>query len=127
MDAMQSLHTAAIEPVDALTSTDRLTPQRSSARGPQASPDSSRQEMIEAAKAFESILLTQCLNEMKNSIGQWGSEKDGAAEQIDGIFWSHLGQEMGCQGGIGLWKQLTQDLETTTSPSTESEELKQTL
>lgn len=126
MEAIQSLYASTIEPVDSLTSPERLT-QRSSSGSTTTSSESSQQDMIEVAKDFESILLTQCLNEMKNTIGQWGSEKDGAGEQIDGIFWSHLGQEMGSQGGIGLWKQLAQDFEMTTSPSTESEELKQTL
>jgi Rod binding domain-containing protein len=61
---------------------------------------------IKAAKEFESILLSRLLNEMKETIGDWGMEKDNSTPQIQGIFWSHLAEELGDQGGIGLWRQM---------------------
>lgn len=62
--------------------------------------------MVEAAKEFESVILTRLLDEMKNTIGDWGLEKDSATKQIEGIFWNHLAQDLGDQGGMGLWRQM---------------------
>lgn len=58
------------------------------------------------AKDFESLLTTELLDEMKNSIGSWGFEKDGASEQLNGLFWMYLGRDIGQNGGIGLWKDI---------------------
>lgn len=58
------------------------------------------------AKDFESLLTTELLNEMKNSIGNWGFETDGASEQLNGLFWMYLGRDIGQKGGLGLWKDI---------------------
>jgi Rod binding domain-containing protein len=60
----------------------------------------------QAAKDFESILLGQLLDEMKNTIGHLGFDEDGASEQIQGIFWLYLARDMANNGGIGLWKDI---------------------
>jgi len=60
----------------------------------------------QAAKDFESILLGQLLDEMKNTIGHPGFDEDGAGEQIQGIFWLYLARDMANNGGIGLWKDI---------------------
>jgi len=58
------------------------------------------------AKDFESLLINKLLDEMKNSIGDWGFERDGASKQIQGIFWMYLAQDISDNGGIGLWKDI---------------------
>ena len=58
------------------------------------------------AKDFESILLSELLDEMKNTIGDWGFEKDGASQQIEGIFWLYLARDIANNGGFGLWKDI---------------------
>ncbi len=63
------------------------------------------------AKDFESVLLSKVLDEMKNTIGDWNSEEeDGAAEQVKGIFWMYLGNDISNNGGFGLWKDIYKSL-----------------
>jgi Rod binding domain-containing protein len=73
-----------------------------------ASPQQKRQ--VRLAKDFESILMTRMVEEMKNTVGQWGGdeEEDGASQQMQGIFWMHMAQHIGENGGIGLWKQIAE-------------------
>jgi len=70
----------------------------------------SEEKKKQAAKDFESVLLTKLLDEMKNSIVDWDSEKDGASEQIHGIFWLYLARDIANNGGLGLWKDIYQSL-----------------
>jgi len=74
------------------------------------------------AKDFESVLLNKMLDQMKNSIGNWGFEKDGTSEQVQGIFWMFLSRDMANNGGIGLWKDIYQYLNNaeTANPAEES-------
>ncbi len=70
----------------------------------------SEEEKQQVAKDFESVLLTRLLDEMKNSIGDWGFDKDGPSKQIQGIFWLYLARDIANNGGIGLWKDIYQFL-----------------
>ncbi|MGD2094928.1 MAG: hypothetical protein PVH77_07985 [Phycisphaerales bacterium] len=67
----------------------------------------------QVAKDFESVLLNKILDQMKNSIGDWGFEKDAASQQIQGIFWLYLGRDIASNGGFGLWKDIYQFLTKT--------------
>ena len=69
-----------------------------------------KQKKEQAAKDFESVLLGKLLDEMKNSIGDWGFEEDGASKQIEGIFWLYLARHLANNGGLGLWKDIYQTL-----------------
>jgi Rod binding domain-containing protein len=60
----------------------------------------------QVAKDFESVLLNKLLDEMKNTIGDWGFDKDGASKQIQGIFWLYLARDIANNGGFGLWKDI---------------------
>jgi Rod binding domain-containing protein len=71
------------------------------------------QKKEQIAKDFESILLSKLLDEMKNSIGDWGFEESAASEQIQGIFWLYLGRHLANNGGLGMWKDIH---ETLTNP-----------
>ncbi len=62
------------------------------------------------AKDFESILLNKLFDQMSKSVGNWGFEKDGPSEQIQGIFWLHLAQDIADNGGMGLWKDIYKSL-----------------
>lgn len=68
--------------------------------------DASEAKKIQVAKDFESLLLNSLLSQMKDTIGNWGFEKDGASEQVDGIFWLYLARDMADKGGLGLWKNI---------------------
>ncbi len=66
-------------------------------------PDEKKKQV---AKDFESVLLDKLLDEMKNSIVDWGLEKDAASKQTQGIFWLYLGRDIANNGGLGLWKDI---------------------
>jgi Rod binding domain-containing protein len=66
-------------------------------------PDEKKKQV---AKDFESVLLDKLLDEMKNSITDWGLEKDAASKQTEGIFWLYLGRDIANNGGLGLWKDI---------------------
>jgi len=75
----------------------------------------SEEKRKQIAKDFESVLIGKMLDEMKNSIGSWGFEKDGPSNQIQGIFWLYLARDIGNNGGIGLWKDIYQFMSNTDS------------
>ena len=66
----------------------------------------SEEKKIQAAKDFESILVNNLLDQMKNTIGSWGFEKDSVSSQVDGIFWLHLARDISNKGGFGMWKDI---------------------
>ena len=66
----------------------------------------SEEKRKQIAKDFESVLINKMLDEMKNTIGSWGLEKDGPSEQIQGIFWLHLARDVADNGGLGLWEDI---------------------
>jgi Rod binding domain-containing protein len=72
--------------------------------------DIPEQKKEQIAKDFESILLSKLLDEMKNSVGDWGFEESAASEQIQGIFWLYLARHLANNGGLGMWKDIYQTL-----------------
>lgn len=72
----------------------------------------------QVAKDFESVLLNKVLDAMKNTIGEWGFDKDGASGQVQGIFWLYLARDIANNGGIGLWKDIYQFLTNAENAST---------
>lgn len=79
------------------------------------------------AKEFESVFINKLLDEMKNTIGDWGDEKDGASEQIDGIFWLKLADDLGDKGGFGMWKDIYQSLADSENKNSAAELLDENL
>ena len=71
----------------------------------------SQAKEIQAARDFESVLITKLLDAMKSTIGDWGLERDGASEQMQGIFWLYLAQGIADAGGFGMWKDIYQSLQ----------------
>ncbi len=78
----------------------------------------------QATKDFESVLLTKLLDVMKDTIGDWGFDKDGASEQIQGLFWLYLARDIANQGGFGLWKDIYRSLSDTDQTNATVESLK---
>ena len=72
----------------------------------------------QVAKDFESVLLDKLLEGMKNSITDWGLEKDAASKQTEGIFWLYLGRDIANNGGLGLWKEIYQYLSNVEQTNT---------
>lgn len=66
---------------------------------------------VQATKDFESVLITKLLDAMKNTIGDWGLERDSASEQMQGVFWLYLARGIADAGGFGMWKDIYQSLQ----------------
>jgi Rod binding domain-containing protein len=68
----------------------------------------SEEKQRQFAKDFESVFINKLLDEMKNTIGDWGLEKDGTSKQIEDIFWLYLSRDIANNGGFGMWKDIYQ-------------------
>lgn len=62
------------------------------------------------AKDFESVLLHKLMEQMQRTVGDSGLLSSGISEQVKGIFWFYLAQEVADSGGIGLWKDIYQQI-----------------
>ncbi len=49
--------------------------------------DASDEKKMQFAKDFESVFIERLFKEMKKTIGEWGFDKEGTTDQINGIFW----------------------------------------
>lgn len=86
-----------------------------------ASATRDREKLVQAAQGFESILLTRLLNEMKETIGEWGMEQENSTQQIQGLFWMQLAEKLADEGGIGLGRQMLAAFESPPVSNTNSE------
>ncbi len=77
----------------------------------------------QTAKDFESVFISKLLDEMKNTIGEWGFETDEACKQIQGIFWLYLARDIANNGGFGMWKDIYQFLTNSEQINTTMESL----
>lgn len=68
--------------------------------------NASDEKKRQIARDFEAVLLTRLMDQMKDTITDWGFEKEGSSGQIQGIFWSYLAQDVANNGGMGLWKDI---------------------
>ena len=68
--------------------------------------DMDEEKKKEVAKSFESILVQQLLSVMKSTVSSSGLLEDQGSQQMQDMFYSFLGQEVGGKGGIGLWKDI---------------------
>ncbi len=60
----------------------------------------------QAARDFESVFIAKLLDEMKNTIGDWGFEKDAASKQTEDIVWLFLARDVADNGGLGMAKDI---------------------
>jgi len=84
----------------------QLTALRSITAVRRAGEDLTDQQKKQIAKDFESIFLNRLFDEMSKTVGDWGFERDGAAEQVQGLFWFYLAKEVADKGGFGLWRDI---------------------
>ncbi|OHB85292.1 MAG: hypothetical protein A2Z38_07080 [Planctomycetes bacterium RBG_19FT_COMBO_48_8] len=112
---MDSAKLILIEPVSPPTLLDHLNKSEFN--------DIPEEKKKQIAKDFESVLLNKMLDEMKNSVGSWGFEKDGPSNQVQGIFWMYLARDIANNGGIGLWKDIHQFLSNADRTNTAGKSL----
>ena len=72
--------------------------------------DRSDEQKKQIAKDFESVLLTKLFDQVQESIGRWDLEEDGTSSQVQGLFWFCLARDVADKGGLGLWKEIYQQL-----------------
>lgn len=94
---------------------------------PKIEADALRTKQEQFAKDFESVFMERLLDEMKNTIGDWGFEQDGTSQQVHGLFWMQLARDMANQGGLGMWKEIYQSLNTTGEKTNDATRLNDTL
>lgn len=75
---------------------------------PGAVADMSDLKKQKLAKDFESLLLTRLFEEVKESISASSFAEDAGSEQIHGMFWSFLAEDVADKGGFGLWQDFYQ-------------------
>jgi Rod binding domain-containing protein len=102
---MDSANLILTEPVAAPSKLENLRPS--------GLDDASEEKKKQLAKDFESVLLNKLLDQMSKSVGNWGFEKDGASQQVQGIFWLYLARDIANQGGMGLWKDIYNSMTST--------------
>ena len=119
MDLVNLISDTPIGPVESLRPAMRVAGQDQGGDVEAVQSGSAEQQRrVKLAKDFESILMTRMLDEMKNTVGHWDEEEeDAASEQTQGIFWLHMAQHVGENGGIGLWKEIVQYMNQS-DPST---------
>ena len=72
--------------------------------------DHADEQKKQIAKDFESVLLTKLFDQVQESIGRWDLEEDGTSSQVQGLFWLCLARDVADKGGLGLWKEIYQQL-----------------
>jgi Rod binding domain-containing protein len=75
---------------------------------------------MQAAKDFESVLLTKVLEGMQNTVSQFSTDEEAGSEQVKGMFTLFLARDMADKGGLGLWKDLNaffKDMQKTNTTS----------
>lgn len=73
--------------------------------------DGREEQKKQLARDFESVLLAKVFDQVKESIGQWSfdeDEGDGASQQVHGLFWLYLAQDVADKGGVGMWREIYQ-------------------
>ena len=88
--------------INPLLTTDPLNPALRAAKN--------NKQIEHAAKDFETFLVQQLLEQMRKTIDESSLTEDSTGGQMRGLFWHYLGQHVGQSGGLGLWKQLTENL-----------------
>jgi Rod binding domain-containing protein len=89
-------------------------PQLESVKRQSSRPQRGEDEKKQIAKDFESVLLTKLFDEVKESIGQWNLDEDGedgASQQVHGLFWLYLAQDVADKGGFGVWQEIYRNFE----------------
>jgi Rod binding domain-containing protein len=73
-----------------------------------AAVGASDEKKKELAKDFESVFIAKLFDQVKESIGAtaFDEEEEGTSEQVHGLFWLYLAEDVGRRGGFGLWRDI---------------------
>ncbi len=69
------------------------------------------EQLRDAARQFETVLLHQIVKQMSETVNYTSlDEDDDTGQQIQGMYWTFMAEAMGEQGGLGFWKTIYDDL-----------------
>jgi len=108
MDGIDSIgELASSTSASALNQLQRMTlHQRTAGVTTEEVAESSDDKKRELAKNFEALLLTKLFDQVKESLSQSSFDDDPASDQVHGLFWSYLAQDVSDKGGFGLWQDI---------------------
>jgi Rod binding domain-containing protein len=90
--------------------------------------DNTPEKLKQIAKDFESVLMSQLVGTMKDTIGSLSEDDEEAgAGQVRDMFWMCLSREVGDKGGMGLWKDLYQFFSDNQKPQNTTQSLDKNL
>ena len=99
-------------PAEALAKAGATQPAAEGVVGAQVRDTIGRTNSVEkVAHDFESVLLQKVFEEMRRTVPESGLLESPESEQIQGLFWTYLAQDVADKGGIGLWKELARQLQ----------------
>jgi Rod binding domain-containing protein len=93
-----------METIKAITNT--MMPIEAPKMPEQGGANLSDEKKKKVAQDFESVLMTKVIDEMKDTIQRSELVEDDTSEQVDGLFWTFLAQDVTSKGPTGLWKQV---------------------
>ena len=85
--------------------------------------DASSDQLRQAAKDFESVLMMQLLQEMKRTIPDSGLLEDPTGEQMQDLFWQYLAEDLADKGGMGLGEEIHRQMVLMSTAQPETEQL----
>jgi flagellar protein FlgJ len=65
-----------------------------------------RKKIRQAAHDFESVLIQRMMEDMRRTVPESGLLDSGVTDQVQGLFWMYLAQDVSNKGGLGLWREL---------------------
>ncbi|MBN1817612.1 MAG: hypothetical protein JW828_09630 [Sedimentisphaerales bacterium] len=74
--------------------------------------DLEEEKRKQTARDFESIFLQQLFSVMQQTIPE-SDREDISSGQIKSMYWSFMAQAVADQGGLGLWKQVYEQMPKT--------------
>ncbi len=107
INALSALGSSSLQDAQAVDARDTLQ------ATVQAAVGASDEKKKQIARDFESVFITKLFDQIKESIGNLSidEEQEGISEQVDGLFWMYLAQDVGEKGGFGLWKDIYRQLQ----------------
>jgi Rod binding domain-containing protein len=96
-----------VEPLGSLTGAGQTAMLRMGAADKMPQAHTARQ----VAHDFEAVLLQRLFEEMRRTIPDSGLLDSGISDQVQGMFWLYLAQDVAAKGGIGLWQEMERQIQ----------------
>jgi Rod binding domain-containing protein len=78
------------------------------------------EKMKKVAKDFEAIFLRQIMKNMQDTVPDSKLFESSQMDQIQSMFWSFLADKLADDGGLGLWKNIYEEIKQNNMPQAQS-------